>query len=175
VDPYGSGGLGGIYAGEGGYGGGGGGSSTPTYVGSMPPGGGGGASGIQSLVNAFQQSESQAAPVAPGPITNTAAANPDLTQLQQMYKDRYAQLQAGNKPNDDLTNRMMNLASGKINDSAAGAQQQLSENLARRGVAGGGIEDALRGRVVESAQRASAGAREYRRGTRRAGRAASLQ
>jgi len=95
-------------------------------------------------------------------VGNTAAANPDLAKLQAMYQERYAQLQGANKPNDELTKRMMNLATGKINDAAAGSQQQLSENLARRGVAGGGgggIEGNLRGRVAESAQRAGAGAR----------------
>jgi hypothetical protein len=139
---------------------------TPSSVGGLATGGG---SSANALMQAYQAATGGGGnggnggggggSSSSGPITNTAAANPDLQRLQQMYQDRYAQLQKGNKPNDELTTRMMNLASGKINDSAAGAQQQLSENLARRGVAGGGVEQDLRGRVGESAQRAAAGAR----------------
>lgn len=91
--------------------------------------------------------------------SNTAAPNADISAFQQMYKDRYTQLQNANKPNDALTKRMQDLTGGQIQDASAGAQQQLSENLARRGVAGGGVENDLRGRVAESAQRAGAAAK----------------
>lgn len=90
-----------------------------------------------------------APPTAPSlDFTNTAQTSPELQWLQEQYRQRLGQ---------DPTQRAMDMATSQTRDITSGLQNELSGNLARRGMIGSGVETQQREKLAEQAQRAAAG------------------
>lgn len=85
---------------------------------------------------------------APAPnLSNITGRDENLDYLTAEYKKRLGQ---------EPTQRAMDRAASEIRDTASGLQKELGESIARRGFSAGtsGVEDELRTRLAEGAQRA---------------------
>lgn len=85
-----------------------------------------------------------------GGATNTAQYNPDISFATSAMKERYA--------GDNGANRAIDLAMGKIRDSAEGERRAAAGRREARGVSGTGVDSYDERRIGDNTQRAQAGA-----------------
>ena len=120
--------------------------------GGAPGGGGGGApgGGVGAQV--------QLSPGVGSAIGKTAA---EIAAMKAKGADPNLQLQIdrlAGRLSADTTGRAIDRAGSAISDAAAGAKAGRATELARRGVAGGGVGDQVTGQIDQAAARAKAGA-----------------
>lgn len=94
------------------------------------------------------------------PLVNNATTDPYLKEYLDTWKRRAGELQADEgrlrAESDARTKQLVTQATGDISDRAAGANAALSEDLARRGVAGSGVETGQRSGISGASQRQQA-------------------
>lgn len=107
-----------------------------------------------------RQIRPQQPPPRPYNLVNQAAPDPYLQDFHNQWKSRLGELRADEgalrTEHDARTKQMIASARGDISDAAAGAGASLSEDLARRGVAGAGVEAGQRAGLSEASQREQA-------------------
>lgn len=142
--------------------------ATPPRSGGV--GGGGGARSGGGGVRSSGAGGVPAAAATPG-TTNTSSGSPDLNNFNNQMGNRISQYEGqGGDPNlawglqqlkdrmgPGATQRAIDIASQNIDANAAGQRQMLSENLARRGMGGAGVEAEGLQKITEDAQRQRAG------------------
>ena len=112
-------------------------------------GGGGGGGPVSAQV--------QLSPGVGGAIGKTAA---EIAAMKAKGVDPNLQLQIdrlAGRLSTDTTGRAIDRAGSAISDAAAGAKAGRATELARRGVAGGGVGDQVTGQIDQAAARAKAG------------------
>jgi hypothetical protein len=84
-----------------------------------------------------------------GPISNTSAPDPNAQWLVDELKKRMT--------GQGSTQQAMDIAGSQIRDIGVGTSKGITEDMARRGISGSGVEANLQGRLAQDLQREQAG------------------